>query len=89
MKGGLPMQKKPPEISASQLLTGKHEELIFIQLPNSLPSHPPTVKQEQNTVQAQTSGHQSQQKAASNAVRYQLFYVDDCMLVISHTLPAV
>lgn len=87
MKGGLPMPKKPPEISASQLLTGKHEELIFIQLPNSLPSHPPTVKQEQNTVQPQTSGHQSQQqKAANNAVRYQVFRVDDCMRVISRYL---
>ncbi|KAK4309565.1 hypothetical protein Pmani_018827 [Petrolisthes manimaculis] len=68
IKGGLPVHKKTPEVSVPQLLTGKHEELIFIQLPNSLPSHPPMVKQEPNSLQSKTSGQQDQQKTTSNTV---------------------
>ena len=32
LKGGLPAQGKLPELSVAELLSGKHEELMFFQV---------------------------------------------------------
>ncbi|XP_047478750.1 DNA-directed RNA polymerase III subunit RPC4-like [Penaeus chinensis] len=63
MKGGLPAKEKTPEPSVVQLLSGKHKDFMFFQLPNSLPSHPPEIKQEPQTQQQK----QSQPSNVSNA----------------------
>lgn len=63
LKTGLPAQGKAPELSVTQLLSGKHEEVLFFQLPNSLPSHPPEVKQEPSAIHSV----QQQQKASNSA----------------------
>lgn len=55
MKGGLPAKEKTPEPSVVQLLSGKHKDFMFFQLPNSLPSHPPDIKQEPHTTQQKQS----------------------------------
>ncbi|XP_042871302.1 DNA-directed RNA polymerase III subunit RPC4-like isoform X2 [Penaeus japonicus] len=55
MKGGLPAKEKTPEPSVVQLLSGKHRDFMFFQLPNSLPSHPPEIKQEPQTPQQKQS----------------------------------
>ncbi|XP_063845811.1 DNA-directed RNA polymerase III subunit RPC4-like [Scylla paramamosain] len=61
LKGGMPTQKAP-ELTAAQLLSGKHEEFMFFQLPNSLPSHPPEVKQESSATYSQQHQQQQQQQ---------------------------
>ncbi|XP_071521656.1 uncharacterized protein Polr3D isoform X2 [Panulirus ornatus] len=67
MKGGLPAKEKTPELSVSQLLAGKHEDFMFIQLPNSLPSHPPEIKQEPNVTRSQNQVQQ-QKQTLSNSI---------------------
>nr|XP_053655542.1 DNA-directed RNA polymerase III subunit RPC4-like isoform X2 [Cherax quadricarinatus] len=66
VKGGMPAKEKTPECSVAQLLAGKHEDFMFFQLPNSLPSHPPDVKQEPNITQLQNQTQQQKQTASNN-----------------------
>ncbi|KAG0712186.1 DNA-directed RNA polymerase III subunit RPC4 [Chionoecetes opilio] len=67
LKGGLPTPGIVQELSVAQLLSGKHEEFMFFQLPNSLPSHPPEVKQEPNVTYSQPQQQQQQQQKASGS----------------------
>ncbi|XP_045594761.1 DNA-directed RNA polymerase III subunit RPC4 [Procambarus clarkii] len=66
VKGGLPAREKAPEPSVAQLLAGKHEDFMFFQLPNSLPSHPPEVKQEPTGTQLQTQAKQQKETVSKN-----------------------
>ncbi|XP_068250217.1 DNA-directed RNA polymerase III subunit RPC4 [Palaemon carinicauda] len=67
MKGGLPTKERPPELSVAQLLTGRHEDFMFFQLPNSLPSLPPEIKLEPNTKPSASSSSKAQKPASSAA----------------------
>ncbi|KAK7023404.1 DNA-directed RNA polymerase III subunit RPC4 [Halocaridina rubra] len=64
IKGGLPVKEKPPELSVAQLLTGQHEDFMFFQLPNSLPSLPPEIKQEQNIGRSADVSHSKTSNSA-------------------------
>ncbi|XP_042208052.1 DNA-directed RNA polymerase III subunit RPC4-like isoform X2 [Homarus americanus] len=66
VKGGLPAKEKAPELSVAQLLAGKHEDFMFFQLPNSLPSHPPEIKQESSGTRSQNTAQQQSQTAPNN-----------------------
>ncbi|XP_066984387.1 DNA-directed RNA polymerase III subunit RPC4 isoform X1 [Macrobrachium rosenbergii] len=66
MKGGLSTKERPPELSVAQLLTGKHEDVMFFQLPNSLPSLPPEIKQEPNSKPSSSSSSKVQKPATSS-----------------------
>ncbi|XP_063845695.1 DNA-directed RNA polymerase III subunit RPC4-like [Scylla paramamosain] len=65
LKSGMPAHKTP-EFTAAQLLLVKHEEFIFFQLPNSLPSHPPEVKQESSAPYSQQQQQQEEKPSDSN-----------------------
>ncbi|XP_037775613.1 uncharacterized protein LOC119572581 [Penaeus monodon] len=61
-KGGLPARKRHQNRQWSSFCQG-NKDFMFFQLPNSLPSHPPEIKQEPQTPQQK----QSQPSNVSNA----------------------